>query len=124
MSDAGVTLAQVEAAIEASWTAETSVDPTWSPTNPALGQCAVTALVVQDYLGGDLIRVVNDGVSHYFNLVVGPGIRVTEVDLTRGQFDTWEPSAPEVRDRTYVLSFPATLTRYELLAAAVAARLA
>jgi hypothetical protein len=46
------------------------------------GQCAVTALVVQDYLGGTLLRGTTEHGSHYWNLIPGVG----EIDLTRGQF--------------------------------------
>lgn len=99
------------ARITSAWSAETSADDRWSPENPALGQCAVTALVVQDIYGGDLLRVVNEGVSHYFNRLPN-GV---ELDLTRGQFATWEPTKAEIRDRAYVLSFPATAQRYSLL---------
>lgn len=98
----------IEAQIAAAWAAETSTHESWSPDNPAAGQCAVTALVVQDVYGGDLLRVVNEGESHYFNRL--PDGR--EVDLTRGQFATWEPSDAELRDRDYVLSFAATAARY------------
>jgi hypothetical protein len=47
--------ADIEALIRASWSEKTCdpVDlPEWSAENPARGQCAVTALVVQDLLGG------------------------------------------------------------------------
>ena len=93
------------------WAADTSSDPSWSEDNPPLGQCAVTALVVQDRLGGDLLRVVNEGESHYYNRLPDG----TEFDLTRAQFSTWDPTPAEVRDRAYVLSFPATVARYERL---------
>ena len=83
--------ADIEALIRSSWSEATCdpVDlPDWSPENPARGQCAVTALVVQDLLGGDLLfaEVRNaDGSRqgvHYWNGFAG-GI---EVDLTREQF--------------------------------------
>lgn len=97
--------------ITRAWSAETSVDNQWSPDNPALGQCAVTALVVQDHFGGDLLRVVNESVSHYFNFLPNGDW----VDLTRSQFDTWAPRPPELRTRDYVLSFQPTKDRYDIL---------
>ena len=101
-----------EQAVRAAWSAETSSDPdNWTPQNPALGQCAVTALVVQDRYGGELLRVLNEGVSHYFNRLDDG----TEVDLTRDQFETWSPTPAELRTAEYVLSFPATVARYHLL---------
>jgi hypothetical protein len=98
-------LSEIEQAIRASWSLETC-DPVdvadWSPVNPARGQCAVTALVVQDLLGGALLlaEVRNaDGPRqgvHYWNRLAG-GL---EVDLTREQFTPTEVvQAPEVVDR-------------------------
>ena len=39
------------------WCRETSYNAAqWSRSNPALGQCAVTALLVQDFFGVKLLR--------------------------------------------------------------------
>jgi hypothetical protein len=94
-----LTLEGLEAAIRASWSLETC-DPTdlprWSAANPSLGQCAVTALVVHDLLGGQLVEAEvqhRDGSRqgfHYWNRLAG-----VDVDLTRAQFKDgevmWEP---------------------------------
>jgi hypothetical protein len=49
-------LADVEQALRASWSMETSDDPEgWTPENPALGQCAVSALVIRALYGGDIV---------------------------------------------------------------------
>lgn len=94
------------------WGPATSSDPLgWRPERPAHGQCAVTALVMQDLLGGVLLRTVNEGVSHYWNRLPDG----TELDLTRSQFDKWSPDEIVERDREYVLSFPETQRRYDLL---------
>ena len=83
-------LTDVESAVRASWSAETC-DPVdtdrWGPDNPASGQCGVTALVVQDLLGGDLMigEVHVDGrmtENHYWNRF-GNGL---DIDLTQDQF--------------------------------------
>ncbi len=63
------------------WCAETCAGE-FDPNHPGRGQCAVTALLVQDLLGGELLRAVVDGQSHYWNLIPGMG----EIDLTREQF--------------------------------------
>lgn len=102
---------EIPAFLEA-WNAETSADPSWTPDNPALGQCAVTALFVQDIHGGDLLRCEVPGGSHYWNRLPS-GV---ELDLTAGQFDT----APdrmnvETRTREYLLSNESTSHRYALL---------
>src|SRR5262249_33209808 len=56
-------------ALQASWSRETSSDyDRWTLENPAWGQCAVTALVLQDLMGGELLRcVLPKGGSHYWN---------------------------------------------------------
>lgn len=114
-------IGSLEAALRESWSRSTSADsPRWSPNNPAWGQCAVTALLVQDLLGGELLRGVVDGVSHYFNRLPDGSL----VDLTREQFG----SGAEVRDtairaRAYVLGFAETRQRYRRLRRAVASRL-
>lgn len=112
---------------EKAWTRETSSDPQgWTPENPALGQCAVTACVAQDVLGGEIVWcdvALPDGktVSHYFNKVGGQ-----EVDFTRSQFPQGSvvpPGQPKTKGhpttRDYVLSFPATQERYDALSAKV-----
>jgi hypothetical protein len=72
----------------------------------------VTALVVQDLLGGELIRCETSMGSHYFNRFEDG----SELDLTREQFTgELEASRQEVRTREYVLGFEATRRRYELL---------
>jgi len=77
-----------------------------------MGQCAVTALIVQDFFGGDLLRAAVGESSHYWNRTSDHG----EIDLTRDQFGPGvQLPAGEVRDRAHVLSFPDTRRRYDLL---------
>ncbi|WP_163508386.1 YunG family protein [Fodinicola acaciae] len=85
-----LTLADLEGVVRASWGPDTC-DPadldSWRPDNPARGQCGVTALVLHDLLGGELIlgevHVTGAKVGyHYWNRFAG----VVEVDLTREQF--------------------------------------
>ena len=77
----------LENALKNSWCKESSSNPeAWSPENPAWGQCAVTAAVINDYLGGEIIWAeakLPDGknISHYFNKINGK-----EKDFTRIQF--------------------------------------
>jgi hypothetical protein len=114
------------------WDSDTSSTPEkWSNDNRALGQCAVTACVVQDYLNGDILNTtatLPDGStdSHYYNV-----INDEEVDLTRSQFPegtTFTPGIEKKKEfdstRDYVLSNEATNNRYELLRSRVAMRLA
>ena len=54
----------------------------WSPENPAKGQCGVTALVVNDFVGGEILKTpVSEG-WHYYNRINGQ-----RVDLTDSQFE-------------------------------------
>lgn len=76
--------------VRAAWDSATCdpVDLPWSPDNPSRGQCGVTALVLHDHLGGDLLvaEVLRDDGSrqgfHTWNRLPDG----TEVDLTREQF--------------------------------------
>ena len=56
--------------------------PSWSPENPAKGQCSVTSLVVQDLFGGDIVTTQTKGGTHFYNLIDGK-----RYDLTKSQFD-------------------------------------
>lgn len=93
-------LAAVDRAVRASWGADTC-DPTdlvdWHPGNPARGQCGVTALVLHDLFGGELIlgEVHVGGTragSHWWNRFG----REIEVDLTREQFQLEEVVTPGI----------------------------
>lgn len=112
LAQADTRMSRLMVALEASWDRETSADPDgWDASNPAWGQCAVTALVIQRYLGGELLRAEVGAASHYWNwLKAGQ-----EVDLTRRQFATYTPRRTETRTRDYVLGSPDTRRRYELL---------
>ena len=96
-----VTLQETEAAIRAAWGRDTSDDADeWSEENPARGQCAVTALLVRELLGGEILvaNVLRDGrrvERHAWNRL-DSGLTV---DLTREQFTNGEtfgePAAEE-----------------------------
>ena len=54
----------------------------WTPGNPTLGQCSITAFLVQDIFGGRVYGVpLKDGGFHCFNVVDGHAF-----DLTSQQF--------------------------------------
>ena len=108
-------------ALGQSWSLETSYDPAgWSKHNCAWGQCAVSALIVQDLLGGDLLVGKVNGIEHYWNEL--PDGR--QLDLTKQQFgQVISLEEPSRVSREFVLSFPETRTRYERLRRRVLARL-
>ncbi|UCM89519.1 YunG family protein [Streptomyces marincola] len=86
------TLTDIAAALRTGWAADTCspddlLRAPWSPDNPAWGHCDITALVVHDIFGGDLIvgEVHLDGNPcgyHWWNRLPN-GV---EIDLTREQF--------------------------------------
>lgn len=79
--------------IRSAWDARTA-SPDTRPSQGPRGQCAVTALLVQDWYGGEILRAVIERTdlqsydepggteSHYWNLIPGMG----EIDLTRDQY--------------------------------------
>jgi hypothetical protein len=81
-------LNEIEASIRDAWGRDTSDDPhEWSETNRARGQCAVTALVVRELLGGEILvaNVLRGGARverHAWNRLPS-GLTI---DLTREQF--------------------------------------
>lgn len=104
------TALDLRAQLETAWSKETSAGG-YTPELPSTGQCAVTALIVQDLLGGELMRTVNMGISHYFNRLEDG----TEIDLTRDQFSTWNPEPIVTRERSYLGTFDLTVSRYKML---------
>ncbi|GLW27932.1 YunG family protein [Actinoplanes regularis] len=89
-----MTVTLLESVLRTAWGRDTC-DPhdlaDWTPENPARGQCGVTALVVQELLGGELVvgEHLVDGTrygDHYWNRL--PGGR--DVDFTFEQFGPGE----------------------------------
>src|SRR5689334_17253253 len=78
---------EIESAIESSWSIDTTycVDG-YAARDPASGNCAVTALLLQELLGGELMQgwatePGQPGTAHYWNRIDG-----FDVDLTWRQF--------------------------------------
>ena len=97
------------------WSKETSHPAyNWSPDNPSAGQCAVTALVVQDLLGGDILACKVGRISHFVNFIEGQ-----IVDYTAEQFGKNEVSYTNIhtRDRASLLKNQDVRKRYLLLKA-------
>lgn len=65
--------------IEAAWSLESS--KSWTPANPAKGQCSVTSLVVQEIFGGGILTTKTTGGTHFYNRING-----VRHDLTVSQF--------------------------------------
>jgi hypothetical protein len=87
-----LSMTEIDSAVRASWAADTCSDDDaarapWTADNPAWGQCDVTALVLHDILGGDLMvgEVHLNGKQHGYHWWnrLDTGV---EIDLTREQF--------------------------------------
>jgi hypothetical protein len=120
------TFEQLLRALRASWAADTSfAAKEWSAANPARGQCVASSLVIQHYLGGDLVRyrvLESDTTTireaHYCNMLPDG----TKIDATASQYN--EPvilREDPVRQDAYAsprekrLADPVTKQHYELL---------
>ena len=103
------------------WSEETcasSMRHCWSEDNPTLGQCSITAFIVQDIFGGQVRGVVlENGFVHCYN-AVGDCV----FDLTSEQFGGEIPrygDDPEQRREDHFARQPEKLTRYKALWAAL-----
>ena len=84
--------------------------PQWLPDNPTRGQCNVTALVVRDYLGGEILKTPVENDWHFYNRVDG-----IVYDLTAEQFSVVPAylDIPSTRDEALAGTAP---ERYHALA--------
>jgi hypothetical protein len=72
-------LADLFSRLRQSWSVETGRH--WKIDNPAAGQCGVTALIVNDTLGGSILKTDVNGAWHFYNVVDD-----RRVDFTMSQF--------------------------------------
>ena len=106
---------ELERIVRLSWFKDTCVpglQDSWNKDNPSLGQCAITALIVNDYIGGKIMRCMCSTGSHYYNLIGG-----NIVDFTFEQFKGEKPLYDDSCERTreYLLSNEDTKRRYIML---------
>ena len=84
-------------ALSKSWSIKSSSK--WSIENPAKGQCGVTTLVVNDLLGGEILKTSLPDGWHFYNFIDG-----NRYDFTSSQFK--EPIAyldiPSNREEAYL----------------------
>ena len=98
-----------------SWSSETcspSLRNEWSENNPSLGQCAITAMIVNDIFGGKIMRCMASSGSHYYNMIDDKIIDLT-VEQFLGEIPQYEEGTE--RTREYLLSNEDTKKRYLLL---------
>lgn len=68
---------------------------TYTPGNPARGQCSVTALVAQDWLGGAIVKTDVAGAWHFYNLIDGDRFDFTHEQFTAPLSYSDSPSSRE-----------------------------
>jgi hypothetical protein len=125
-------LQKVTEALSQSWSYDTSsCKSEWSTDNPARGQCAVTALVIQDYFSGEIIKysvVLPQGTEGHFCNFLPNG---NEYDATKIQYSTttaeFAPKEVDLRQfanvREKLLADDDTRRRYEILKSKVTQKL-
>jgi hypothetical protein len=88
---------RMKRALVNSWSIQSSSK--WSLVNPAKGQCGVTALVVQDFLGGEIKKTKVKNSWHFYNVIAGE-----RYDFTETQFDEMidYTNFPSNRDEAYL----------------------
>lgn len=80
-----MTVKQLEQALLKSYSKEIcyeKVKNNWTEKKKTLGMCAITSLVVNDFLKGQIAKIKVNGISHYFNVIENK-----IVDLTKEQFE-------------------------------------
>lgn len=108
-------IGQLKQLLIKSWDLETcspGLKDKWSEANPSLGQCAITALIVNDFFGGKIMRCMASSGSHYYNIIDDELIDLT-VEQFLGEIPQYEHG--EERTREYLLSNEDTKNRYVLL---------
>jgi hypothetical protein len=71
---------EVQSALCKSWSLASASQ--WTPENPAAGQCNVTALLVHDLFGGELLKTPLPAGDHFYNRIGG-----RRYDFTGSQFN-------------------------------------
>ncbi|HYD04027.1 MAG TPA: hypothetical protein VEC16_07060 [Alphaproteobacteria bacterium] len=117
-------ISKLEQAIMTSWRRITSSDPdNWSENNPAWGQSEASALVMNDYLGGEivwsnvLLRNRKKGINYYRNKAGHKENRLLEMQFPESAVI---PNAMPKKEgynstREYLLSDENVLINYNLL---------
>lgn len=75
-----VQVEQITKALLKSWSLESSSK--WRKDNPAKGQCGVTALVIHDLLGGEIMKTQLPDGWHFYNVMNNK-----RYDFTASQFN-------------------------------------
>ncbi len=79
------------------WSSETS--SLWSQDNPARGQCDITAIVINDFFGGEILKTFIDEQAHFYNRIDG-----VNYDLTASQFQVLPEYLDLLADREEIFN--------------------
>lgn len=97
------------------WSEKTAYKNEWDISNPAKNQCDVTAMIVQDVVGGDIVCCkTSDNNLHFWN-ILSDG---EHIDLTESQFDDIIYPLKdnfEIYSREKLVSNDDTYKRYSIL---------
>ena len=104
-----VDIQSLRTVFESVWGADTSYYGMIGQTL-SYGQCAVTAMIIQDMFGGDIYKIKVGIDSHYFNMIDGRIIDITSDQFGNVQIDY---SGAIIADRTQFT--PETINRYCIL---------
>jgi hypothetical protein len=108
-------ISELKQLLTLSWNKETcskGLRDGWNNENPSLGQCAITALIVNDFFGGKIMRCMASTGSHYYNLIDNKIVDLT-IEQFLGEIPDYDNG--EERTREYLLSNEDTKKRYEQL---------
>lgn len=112
---------RVDSIFRKAWSRETahpSCQEIWTTENPSVGQCACTALIVQEFLGGTISRLeFPDRSIIYHNRVLNQVVDLTWEQHTKERMFYFEQCLPSIQPRTreQLLANPDTNYRYTVL---------
>ena len=85
------TLREMYERLGKAWCAETCAPRmrgNWTPENRTLGQCSVTAFLVQDYFGGTVYGIpLPEGGCHCYNVIGGQVFDLTDAQFGEKKLD-------------------------------------
>lgn len=88
---------QVASALHQSWSSATARQ--WTEDNPAAGQCNVTALLVHELFGGELLKTRLPEGDHFYNRIDGVRFDFTESQFVRSIAYTDAPTTCDDAER-------------------------
>ena len=93
------------------WSKDTSHYDDWGIDNQSYGQCAISAIAIQEIMGGEIAKInIGETKTHYFNIING-----NVYDITKDQFQFPVQYSPnQIVSKEHLLSNQKTAKRYKL----------